>query len=80
VAYWRQYPPTHVTLSALARSFGGSTRSTSAPARLDAGAADPDAMKGMEGVAAILGPPTQAFRRPCRMQTPAPDPEEKPHG
>jgi hypothetical protein len=79
VSYWRQYPPTHVTLSALARSFTGAASRTAPaprPRPADPEAPSPSNATGMEGVAAILGAPSQTFRRPCRMQTPAPDPKE----
>ena len=72
VSYWRQYPPTHVTLGALARSLTGNTRTTAAPTRRAPDGDKPATTNGMEGLAAVLGPPTHKFRPPCRMQTPAP--------
>lgn len=61
-------------LAALARAWGGGSRTAAtrravAPPASAAGSAT--APSAMEGLAAVLGPPTQRYRPPCRMLNPA---------
>lgn len=69
--YWADHPPAHVSLAAVLRAWGGKAggKASNRPvaARSPSAAATAQA-SAMEGVAAVLGPPTQKFRPPCRMQ------------
>jgi hypothetical protein len=68
-AYWQDHPPLHVSAAALLRAWGG--KATPRPPAPRAASSEGDPRAGaMEGIAAVLGPPTHKFRPPCRMLEP----------
>jgi hypothetical protein len=75
--HWQDSPPVHISLAALLRSLGAKPAQRALAPQTPADTSQP-ATSAIEAVAALLGPPDRPFRPPCRMQSPAPDPDPTP--